>query len=65
MEANQVKRAIYQMGGATLAGNKLHVSTNTVHKWVRAGVVPRLDKAEQVSLASGIDVAMLRPRFEK
>ena len=62
MEANQVKTAIKLMGGATLVGIKVHVSTNTVHQWCRNGVIPRLDRAEKVAEASGIDVSMLRPR---
>jgi hypothetical protein len=67
MEASQqaVKQAIHNMGGATLAGFKLQVSANTVHKWVKRGAIPRLDKAEIVARESGFDVALLRPRYEQ
>jgi hypothetical protein len=65
MEASKIiKQAIHNMGGATRAGILLQVSTNTIHKWVRNGVIPRLDKAVQVSDASGFDLALLRPRFD-
>lgn len=66
MESSQaVKRAIYNMGGATLAGIRLHVSANAVHKWVKKGLIPRLDKAEIVAKESGIDLSQLRPRYEQ
>lgn len=66
METSQVvKQAIHNMGGATLAGMKLQVGANTIHKWVKKGVIPRLDKAEIVAKESGFDVALLRPRFEQ
>lgn len=62
MDTSQaVKKAIYNMGGATLAGHKLLVSTNTVHKWVKKGLIPRLDKAEIVARESGFAVTLLRP----
>jgi len=60
-----IKRAIHNMGGPTRAGIQLQVSTNTVHKWVRKGVIPKLEIAEQVAAASGFDLALLRPRFEQ
>lgn len=66
MEASQiVKQAIYNMGGATLAGMKLHVGANTVHKWIKKGVIPRLDMAEIVARESGFAVTLLRPRYEQ
>jgi hypothetical protein len=60
-----IKQAIFNMGGPTLAANKLQVSTNTVHKWVRNGVIPNLDIATQVSAASGFNVSILRPCYEQ
>lgn len=66
MESSEaVKKAVYNMGGATLAGIKLHVSANAVHKWVKKGLIPRLDKAEIVAKESGIELTLLRPRYEQ
>jgi hypothetical protein len=66
METSQaVKMAIFNMGGATLAGMKLQVGTNAVHKWCKRNFIPRLDKAEIVARESGFDVALLRPRHEQ
>lgn len=64
MKSTEIKKAIFNMGGATRAGITLQVSTNTVHQWIRKGVIPNLDKAEKVAEASGFDLALLRPRFE-
>ena len=60
-----VRQAIYNMGGATLAGHKLLVSTNTVHKWMKKNMIPRLDKAEIVARESGFAVTLLRPINEQ
>ena len=53
------------MGGATLAGMKLQVGANTIHKWIKKGAIPRLDKAEIVAKESGFAVTLLRPRYEQ
>lgn len=66
MNSNEViKKAVYNLGGATKAANKLLVSTNTVHKWVRNGVIPNLDLAMQVAQLSGFEVGLLRPRYKQ
>lgn len=64
MQAEIVKQAIYNMGGASKVANKLLVSSSTVYKWTRQGRIPDLDLAEKVAAASGFPVALLRPRFE-
>jgi hypothetical protein len=60
-----VKKAIFNMGGPKLAGSDLQVSTSTISKWIRNGVIPKLDQARKVASASGFDIALLRPRFEQ
>lgn len=63
MNCEEVRKAIFNMGGATRAGIVLEVSTNTVHSWVRKGVIPNLDKARKVAEASGFDLRVLRPMY--
>ena len=61
----EVKKAIYNMGGPKISAEKLRVSTSTISKWIRNGVIPNLDMATRVSAASGFTVDSLRPRFEQ
>lgn len=63
MQSSDIKKAISNMGGATRAGNVLQVSTNTVHKWIRNGVIPNIVKAKRVAEESGFDLWSLRPRY--
>lgn len=66
MEKNEeIKKAIFNMGGPTIAGRRLEVSTSTIAKWIRQGQIPNLDKAEKVAEASGFSITSLRPRFEQ
>jgi hypothetical protein len=66
MTKNQeVKKAIFNMGGPKIAAAKLWVSTSTISKWCRNGVIPNLDMATRVSTASGFAVDSLRPRFKE
>jgi hypothetical protein len=60
-----VRRAVFNMGGTKVASRELEVSTSTVGKWIRNGVIPSLDNARKVAEASGFDVAVLRPRYEQ
>lgn len=60
-----VKKAIFNMGGVKLAGQFLQVSTSTIGKWTRNGVIPNLEKARLVAQQSGFALASLRPRFEQ
>lgn len=60
-----VKKAIFNMGGPKIAGQSLQVSTSTIGKWIRSGVIPNLEKAKRVAEASGFDLYLLRPRFEQ
>lgn len=57
---NQVKKAVTLVGGPTFTSNHLGVSNGCVHKWVKAGRVPNIVKAKQLSLLSGISVEKLR-----
>lgn len=60
-----VKNAIFNLGGPKLAARDLQVSASTIGKWIRSGVIPNLDIARRVAKESGFDVAALRPRFEQ
>jgi transcriptional regulator with XRE-family HTH domain len=60
-----IKRAVFNMGGRKIAGITLQVSTSTISKWIRNGVIPSLDKAKQVAEISGFDVALLRPYYTR
>ncbi|MES2025269.1 MAG: hypothetical protein V4448_06915 [Pseudomonadota bacterium] len=60
----EIQKAIFNMGGPKIAGLHLQVSTSTISKWVRNGIIPNLNKAQQVSEASGFPLETLRPRFE-
>lgn len=60
-----VKKAIYNLGGPKLAGKLLDVSTSTIGKWIRSGVIPNLEKAKLVAQESGFSLTSLRPRFEQ
>lgn len=60
-----VKKAIFNMGGAKMAGQFLDVSTSAIGKWARNGVIPNLEKAQLVAQESGFSLASLRPRFEQ
>jgi transcriptional regulator with XRE-family HTH domain len=64
-ENQEVRKAIYNLGGAKIAAGKLRVSTSTISKWCRNGVIPNLDMATRVSAASGFAVDSLRPRFKE
>ncbi|MEC5217780.1 hypothetical protein RCH09_002743 [Actimicrobium sp. GrIS 1.19] len=61
----EIKKAIFNMGGTKIAANKLWVSTSAISKWMRNGVIPNLDMATKVSEASGFTIDSLRPRFEQ
>jgi len=61
----EIKKAIFNMGGPKLASVQLQVSTSTISKWIHKGVIPKLDKAKIVAMESGFDVALLRPRYEQ
>lgn len=63
--STEIKKAIFNMGGPKIAGLHLRVSTSTISKWIRNGIIPNLNKAQQVSEASGFDVTVLRPRYEQ
>lgn len=65
MEKNSVKKAIHNMGGPTIVARQLRISTSTVSKWMRNGVIPNFDKAQHVAKASGFEATLLRPRFEQ
>lgn len=66
MDRNEeIKKAIFNMGGPKIAGQDLKVSTSTIGKWIRKGCIPNLDKARQVAAASGFDLLSLRPRYEQ
>ena len=60
-----VKKAIFNLGGIKLAGQFLQVSTSTIGKWTRNGVIPNLEKAKLVARESGFSLASLRPIFEQ
>jgi hypothetical protein len=60
----EIKKAIFNMGGPKIAGANLQVSTSTISKWIRNGIIPNLVIARRVADESGFDVASLRPRFE-
>jgi hypothetical protein len=60
----EIKQAIYNMGGPKIAGRTLRVSTSAIGKWIRNGRIPNLDLAQRVSTASGFPLAILRPRYE-
>jgi hypothetical protein len=65
MNGDEIKRAIFNLGGPTIASNDLQVSTSTIWKWIRNGVIPNLDKARKVAEASGFNLSSLRPRYEQ
>ena len=66
METKQeVKKAIFNMGGRAIASKHLRVSVSTVGKWIRNGVIPNLIKAREVSKASGFGVETLRPQYKQ
>jgi transposase len=60
-----IRKAVFNMGGPKRASKVLNVSISTIGKWVRKGVIPNLDKAMEVSKASGFKLTLLRPRFEQ
>ena len=64
-DKQEVKRAIFNMGGPKIAAAKLRVSTSTISKWIRNGIIPNLTMATLVAEASGFAVGALRPRFEQ
>lgn len=63
-KSEEIKKAIFNMGGRKIAGRELRISTSTIGKWIRNGRIPNLDLAQQVSKASGFPLDTLRPRFE-
>lgn len=65
MDSNAVRRAIFNMSGPKLAGITLQVSTSAIGKWSRNSLIPNLEKAKRVADASGIELSLLRPRFEQ
>jgi hypothetical protein len=65
IRSEEVKKAIFNMGGPKIASAQLQVSTSTISKWVRKGVIPNLDKARKVAEASGFSLCSLRPRYEQ
>lgn len=61
----EIRKAIFNMGGPKIAGQDLQVSTSTIGKWIRKGCIPNLEKARQVAAASGFALETLRPRYEQ
>jgi hypothetical protein len=65
MERNeQIRRAIYNMGGPKAVSRILQTSTSTISKWIRNGAIPNIDKARMVAEGSGYDLHTLRPWLE-
>jgi DNA-binding transcriptional regulator YiaG len=66
MTTNQeIKRAIYNLGGLSIAAASLNVSTSAVSKWIRKGNIPNLNIAKCVAERSGFSLESLRPIFEQ
>jgi hypothetical protein len=63
--SEEIKKAIFNMGGPKLAAESLQVSTSAISKWVRKGMIPNLNQAKRVAEASGFDLASLRPKYEQ
>jgi hypothetical protein len=62
MKSNeQIRRAIYNMGGPKAASKILRSSVSTIGKWIRNGVIPNIDKARMVAEGSGYELHTLRP----
>ena len=59
-QENHVRSAVAVAGGPTFTSNHLGVSNGCVHKWVKAGRVPNIVKARQLSELSGVSVDKLR-----
>lgn len=57
---NYVKVACDRLGGATKLAHATTVSNAAVHKWIKAGRIPNIDKAKVVSVATGIELQLLR-----
>lgn len=64
-KSEEIRKAIFNMGGPKLAAENLQVSTSTISKWIRNGVIPNLNQAEKVAEASGFNLSSLRPRYEQ
>jgi predicted site-specific integrase-resolvase len=65
MRNEEIRKAIFNMGGPKIASAELQVSTSTIGKWIRNGVIPNLDKAKKVAEASGFALTLLRPRYQQ
>lgn len=59
-QENHVRSAVAKVGGPTFTSNSLGVSNGCIHKWVKAGRVPNILKARQLSELSGVSVEKLR-----
>ena len=57
---NHVKTAVAKVGGPTSTSNQLNVSNSAVHKWIRAGRIPKINQAKRLSELSGISIDKLR-----
>jgi hypothetical protein len=66
MARNQeIRKAIYNIGGLKIAAARLAVSTSAISKWIRNGKIPNLTLAQRVANESGFSLESLRPRFEQ
>ena len=63
MTNNDVYRAVHRAGGPTRVAIHLKVSTQSVHRWMVSGVIPKFDKAEALAKLSKVEVENLRPTY--
>ena len=64
MTGNQeIRKAIYNMGGPGIAAASLEVSTSAIGKWIRNGKIPNLNIAKRVAKESGFSLESLRPVY--
>jgi len=58
---NYIRIAVDRVGGATKTSIMLEVSTQTVHKWIKARRISNIDYARALAHASNLDLMQLRP----
>jgi hypothetical protein len=56
---NRIKDAVDKTGGPSFVARLLHVSSATIHNWIRLGYIPNIEKAMRLAEISKVPLNLL------
>jgi DNA-binding transcriptional regulator YdaS (Cro superfamily) len=58
---NNIRKAVYAIGGVTKASNLIGVSNGAVHSWIKANRISNIDLARKLADLAGVPLTHIRP----